>query len=151
MKPEQSTYDLIKSFEGCRLEAYQDQAGIWTIGWGTTKLGMGLNVKPDTVLTQSQADGWLKLEVDQKAAQIDKLLKTALNQTQYDSLVSFAYNAGIGALQSSTLLKRVNVNPSDPSIREAFMMWTKIHVDGKLVPNKGLENRRKAEADLYFS
>ena len=70
-----------------------------------------------------------------------------INQCQFDALVSFAYNCGSGALKGSTLLKRVNNNPADLTIVDAFLMWTK--ADGKTLA--GLVSRRKAEAKLYFS
>lgn len=146
----QTTAEFIKKFEGCKLTAYQDQAGIWTIGWGTTRIN-GAPVVKGMVIPQYVADHLLNDEIDRIFSQTAQLLKVPLNQNQADATASFAYNAGIGALASSALLKRINTNPLDPLIRDAFMMWTKIHVDGKLVPNKGLFNRRKAEANLYFS
>lgn len=150
MKPDEKCYDLIKSFEGYRADAYQDQAGIWTIGWGTTRYINGDEVQFGQIITPQKAEQELQFEVNQCAIKISKLIKKDLTQNQFNALVSFAYNAGIGALQGSTLLKRVNIEPWDPTIRDAFMMWTKIHVDGKLVQNKGLQNRRTKEADLYF-
>jgi lysozyme len=75
----------------------------------------------------------------------------SISQQQFDALVSFAYNVGINGLLQSTLLKRVKADPKDPSIRDAFMMWDKIHVDGQLKESDGLKKRRSEEADLYFS
>ena len=74
-----------------------------------------------------------------------------LTQNQFDALVSFVYNEGEGNFKQSTLLKRVNENPSNPEIRDAFMMWTKVTVNGQKVDSAGLKNRRTAEADLYFT
>jgi lysozyme len=68
----------------------------------------------------------------------------------YDALVSFTYNEGVGALETSTLLKKVRLNPHDPSIREEFMKWNKITVDGKKVVCQDLVERRRREANLYF-
>jgi lysozyme len=73
-----------------------------------------------------------------------------VNQNQFDALVSFCYNLGIGAFNSSTLKKKVIANPGDLSIRDEFMKWNKARVKGVLTELKGLTNRRKAEADLYF-
>ena len=70
---------------------------------------------------------------------------------QFDALVSFAFNVGIGALENSTLLKRVRLNPSDPTIKDAFMLWNKVTIGGKKVVNDGLITRRKNEYKLYFS
>jgi lysozyme len=73
-----------------------------------------------------------------------------VNQNQFDALVSFCYNLGIGAFNSSTLKKKVIANPADASIRDEFMKWNKARVKGVLTELKGLTNRRTAEADLYF-
>ena len=97
------------------------------------------------------AESLLEWQVNLKAIAVNHAVQTTLKQNQFDALVSFAYNAGIGALLSSTLLKKVNANPADTSIRDAFMMWDKAHVDEGLVVVKGLANRRSEEADLYFS
>ena len=70
-----------------------------------------------------------------------------ISQSQFDALVSFAYNLGPNSLKSSTLLKKVNANPSDPTIKDEFLKWTK--AGGKVL--KGLVLRREAEAALYFS
>jgi lysozyme len=74
-----------------------------------------------------------------------------LTQNQFDALTDFVYNAGDGAFQGSTLRKRILANVNDPTIRDAFMMWNKIHVDGKIEVCDDLVKRRKAEADLYFT
>ena len=71
---------------------------------------------------------------------------TIINQNQYDALVSFAYNLGVGALLKSTLFKKLKVNPNDPSIRTEFMRW--VNAGGKRLT--GLVRRREAEANLYF-
>ena len=134
---------LIKRFEGCKLTSYQDIGGVWTIGWGTT----GPSVGPNLTITQAQADSWLQTHVDQFAAQVTDLLKVSVNQNQFDALVSFCYNLGPANLKSSTLLKKVNANPNDPTIRAEFLKWNK--AGGKALA--GLTRRRTAEANLYFS
>jgi len=144
---------LIKSQEGCVLHPYKDQAGIPTIGWGNTRYEYGQKVTmKDPPITQQRADELLHMIVVGVAEEVDGLITDQVNQNQFDALVDFAYNAGTGALKGSTLRKRVNANPSDPTIRDAFMMWTKIHNDkGELVELPVLKGRRKDEADLYFS
>ena len=151
MKPDTTCYDFIKKWEGFNLSAYRDSAGIWTIGYGSILYTNNIPVKQGDHITADQAEALLEWQVNLKALAVDHLITSTLNQNQYDALVSFAYNAGIGALQSSTLLKLVNANPANPAIRDAFMMWDKTHVDGNLVVVPGLANRRKGEADLYFS
>lgn len=151
LKPSINCLEFIKKEEGCILHSYQDQAGIWTIGIGSTMYKNGKRVGKAEQITMEQAMELLAWEVGNKSASVSNFTRGVnLNQNQYDSLVSFAYNVGIGALQSSTLLKRIKANKQDSSIRAAFLMWDKIHVKGKVVENDGLKARRGREADLYF-
>ena len=152
MEASQKGIDFIKSEEGLRLNAYQDGAGIWTIGYGTIRYKSGEVVKKGDTITELQAEDLLAWEVEVKTGAVSDYVKSvSLNQNQYDSLVSFAYNVGTGALHGSTLLKRVLNNPNDAAIKGAFLMWDKIRVDGELVESKGLKARRQREADFYFS
>jgi lysozyme len=152
MTPDKSFFDFIREREACKLQSYQDSAGIWTIGVGSILYEDGSHVKQGDVITQDQADKLLAGEVSKKCHSLDAALAGVnLNQNQYNALVSFTYNVGIGALLSSTLLKKVKANPSDPTIRDSFMVWDKAHLNGQLIEVQGLKNRRKAEADLYFS
>lgn len=152
MTVSQKGMDLIKSQEGCILHPYPDQAGIPTIGWGNTRYLNGDKVTlADPPITQDQADLLLLKIAKGVAIEVDSLIVDSINQNQFDALVDFTYNAGTTALHNSTLRKRVNANPSDPSIRDAFMMWDKAHIDGELKVVDDLVKRRKAEADLYFS
>jgi lysozyme len=138
---------LIKSFEGCKLRAYQDSVGIWTVGYGATFYQDGSKVKSVDILTQQQADDLLNYHVNLFADKVKPLIKGELSDNQFSALVSFAFNLGAGALSKSTLLKKVNANPEDESIRAEFAKWDK--AGGKQL--RGLTRRRKAEADLYFS
>ncbi|HEV8286018.1 MAG TPA: lysozyme [Chitinophagaceae bacterium] len=152
MVPDNTCFEFIKSKEGLELKAYQDSAGIWTIGYGTIIYEDQTPVKKGDVITQERADELIEREISSKSAKVNAAVANVpVNQNQFNALVSFAYNVGTGALLSSTLLKRVKADPSDPNIRDAFMMWNKAHVNGKLVAVKGLTNRRAAEANLYFS
>ena len=152
MRPDKNFFDFVIAHEGCKLKAYQDSAGVWTIGIGTIQYENGSHVQPGDSITQDRADELLAEEVAKKCHGLDAAIAgVALNQNQYNALVSFAYNVGIGGLLGSTLLKKVKVNPSDPTIRDSFMVWDKAHVNGQLVEVQGLKNRRQAEADLYFS
>jgi len=138
--------DLIKSFEGCKLVAYQCSAGRWTIGYGNTFFEDGTPVKPGDRITQAKADQLFELIVANFADKVAKEIKTILTDNQFSAIVSLAYNIGIGNLQKSTLLKKVNFNPNDPTIRSEFTKWNK--AGGKVL--SGLTRRREAEAKLYF-
>jgi lysozyme len=152
LKPDKSCIDFIKNKEGLRLDAYQDSAGIWTIGYGTIKYDNVRTVKKGDTITIEQAEQLLAREILEKSIKVNAAVKPVqLTQNKYNALVSFAYNVGIGALITSTLLKRIKANPDDDKIRDAFMMWDKVHIDGELVAVQGLKNRRKEEADMYFS
>lgn len=141
MKTSEKGINLIKKFEGCKLTAYKCPAGIWTIGYGHTR-----NVHKGEVITQQQADELLKQDLLVYEEGIN-VMKLNINQNQFDSLVSFAFNLGLGALQKSTLLKRIKVNPNDPKIKDEFLRWS--YAGGKQL--KGLLLRRQAECDLYFN
>ena len=146
MKLNKAGKDLIKSFEGCKLVAYQCSAGKWTIGYGNTFFENGEAVKPGDRITQEKADELFELIVSNFESKVDKLIKTILTENQFSALVSFCYNVGENNLAKSTLLKKINFNPNDPSIRAEFMKWNK--AGGKVL--NGLVRRREAEAKLYF-
>jgi len=148
MIPSQKCIDLIKEFEGLQLKAYKCPANIVTIGWGSTMNMDGSKIKMGDVITEQQATNLLYWEVSNKAKAIGLI---SIPQNKFDSLVSFVFNLGIGALRDSTLFKKVRLNHNDLSIRDEFMKWTKARVNGKLTEIPGLVKRRKAEADLYFS
>lgn len=146
--------NLIKSFEGFSAKAYHDKIdppSVDTIGYGTiqyppTYLG-GKRVKVgDPDITIAQAVEFLTWEVDLKTKFVDDLIIDTLTENQFGALISFAYNLGEGALKGSTLRKKVNSNPDDPTIRQEFLKWDM--ASGQHV--SGLQRRRQAEADLYF-
>jgi lysozyme len=88
-----------------------------------------------------------KIIADEFATKVLKLLKQDVNQNQFNSLVSFAYNCGVTNFAKSTLLKKVNINADDPAIRYEFLKWNK--AKGKIIV--GLTRRRNEEARIYFS
>lgn len=134
--------DLIKKFEGLKLESYKCPAGLWTIGYGNTQWENGIRVIENQVIDIQRAEKLLTFWVSKYADRIN--LK--VNQYQFDALVSFAYNVGITNFDSSTLKKKVIANPNDLTIRDEFMKW--VSSRGKQLP--GLVKRRQAEANLYF-
>jgi lysozyme len=140
--------NLVKSFEGFFSKPYLCPAKVPTIGYGTILYPNGKKVTlQDKPCTEAEAIEWMRYELNQKAKEVDAMAIDTVTQHQFDSLVSFAYNCGSNALKNSTILKRVNANPNDPTITDAFMMWVK--ADGAIL--QGLVRRRKAEAALYFS
>lgn len=143
---------FIEQQEDCILHPYLDEAHVPTIGWGTTIYPNEQHVTMhDPQISQSQADQYLNWAVDIIAEAVTAMVKTTLNQHQFDALVSFAYNCGTGALHGSTLLKVVNMNPADLQITVAFSMWNKVHQDGILTISRTLARRRAKEAGMYFS
>jgi len=146
MKLNKAGKDLIKSFEGLRLSAYKCSANKETIGFGNTFYEDGSPVKMGDTITKERADSLFELIANSFAERVRREVKTILTDNQFSALVSLAYNIGIGNLQKSTLLRKVNFNPNDPSIRAEFMRWNR--AGGKVLA--GLTRRREAEAKLYF-
>ena len=141
MKASVDAYELIKQFEGLRLKAYLCPAGIWTIGYGHTS-----DVSPNSFITIQEADEYLHRDVASVEMQLNKL-NLILRQCQWDAIVSFVFNVGIGIFKSSTLLAKIRINPEDNSIMDEFLRW--VYANGKVM--KGLQKRRLAEMKLYFS
>lgn len=141
MKTDKKGIELIKEFEGCKLKAYQDSVGVWTIGYGHTK-----GVKKGDVITQEQADEFLIDDLEDAENAVNRLVKVALNQDQYDALVSFTFNLGAGNFQSSTLLKLLNQGKYSEA-SEQFTRW--VFAGGKKL--NGLVRRREAEQKLFRS
>jgi GH24 family phage-related lysozyme (muramidase) len=153
MTPGPACIALIQQFEGCAKEqadgsftAYPDPGtggDPWTIGWGST----GVDIKQGTVWTQQQCNDRLTADITGFAARVSAVLGAApTSQHQFDALVSFAYNVGIGNLSSSTLLKMHKAGDFAGAAQQ-FARWNK--AAGKVLP--GLTRRRAAEAALYAS
>jgi lysozyme len=135
---------LIKEFEGFRATAYLCPAGVWTVGYGTTRIN-GKSVKEHTKITTQEADDLLEQDLKRFEDGIKKLVSVELTQNQFDALVSFVYNLGIGSLQKSTLLKKLNAGHFEEAANE-FLKWDK--ADGKKL--SGLTRRRTAERELFL-
>lgn len=132
--------------EGVILHPYLDSAKKPTIGVGSTYWEDGTPVKmTDKNITHDRALSLFKTTLKRYEAQVNASLKRVINQNQYDALVSLCYNIGTNGFKDSTVIKRVNANPCDPTIRDAFEMWR--NAGGKPV----LLGRRRREATLYFS
>ncbi len=139
--------DLIKFYEGCKLVAYKCSAAKDTIGYGNTFFEDGRPVKPGDKISQERANELFEIIAKDFADKVAPLVKSAVTPNQFAALTSFAYNAGIGNLRNSTLLKKVNANPNDPSIALEFAKWDK--AGGKVLA--GLTKRRASESKLYFT
>ena len=131
--------NLLKKFEGCKLKAYRCPANVCTIGYGHTSAAGAPEVKDGMVITQERAEEILRIDLLKYERAVDDLVKVELTQNQFDVLVDFAYNAGVGSLKSSTLLKKVNARKFD-DVPAELMKWTK--GGGKVLP--GLVRRRQA-------
>ena len=130
---------LIKKFEGCELESYQDAVGVWTIGYGHTK-----DVKEGMTISKEQADTMLLNELDEYCEHVEKAVVVKLEQCQFDALVSWTFNLGPTNLAASTLLKVLNKGEYD-EVPAQIKRWNK--AGGKVL--QGLIRRREAEA-LHF-
>lgn len=140
MRINQEGINLIKSFEGCKLQAYKDIVGIWTIGYGHT----GPEVIQGLSWTQEQADNALVKDLTKFENGVNALAPN-LNANEFSALVVFSYNVGLGALGKSTLLKKLLAGDKVGAADE-FLRWNK--AGGKEVA--GLTRRRIAERALFL-
>jgi lysozyme len=133
---------LTERFEGCRLTAYQDQVGVWTIGYGHT----GPDVTPGRTITQTQAQTLLAMDVGSAVSCVNTFVSVTLAQEEFDALVDFVFNVGAGAFKGSRLLHSLNAGDFAGAAAQ-FELWD--HAGG--VVNPGLLRRRQAEAALFVS
>ena len=150
MRVNERTLELIKLFEGLRLKAYKDAAGVWTICYGHTSRAGSPRVKPGMKLTKAECDEILRRDVERFADHVAKAIKpeilARLNENQFGALVSFAYNVGIGNLRRSSVLRAVNEGRFN-DVPRLLMRWTK--AGGKRL--RGLVRRRRAEGRLWLT
>jgi lysozyme len=138
---------IIRKYEGLKLRAYICPSGLPTIGYGATFYINGSRVQIGDVITIDHADKLLHFQVKLFADEVRRTVKSNINENQLGALVSFCFNVGGAAFAKSTLARKVNANPSDPTIRNEFMRWTR--GGGKVLP--GLVKRREEEANLYYA
>ena len=136
---------LIKEFEGCKLTAYQDSVGVWTIGYGWTQPLDGKPIRAGMTIKQETAERLLKTGLVSYESDVSRLVKVGLTQGQFDALVSFTYNLGARSLSTSTLLRKINAGDYAGAADE-FLRWNK--AGGKVL--KGLTRRREAERALFL-
>lgn len=136
---------LLKEFEGCKLTAYQDSVGVWTIGYGWTQPVDGKPIRAGMTINQETAERLLKTGLVSYESDVSRLVKVGLTQGQFDALVSFTYNLGARSLSTSTLLRKLNAGDYAGAADE-FLRWNK--AGGKVL--NGLTRRREAERDLFL-
>ena len=142
MQASDNGLDIIRKYEGLRLQTYTCPAGKLTIGYGHT----GTDVKAGMKIDEAKADALLHDDVKRFEASVNKMVTAEITQSMFDALISFSYNLGAGNLQSSTLLKKLNEGDKQGAADE-FLRWDKSN--GK--PLAGLTARRTAERELFLS
>ena len=142
----QAGLDLIKTFEGCKLDAYQDVKGIWTIGYGHIRgVEAGMHVSPQ------EAEAMLHDDLQSAVSAINTSLGgKAATANQFSAMVALCFNIGSGNFRQSSVL-REHLAGNTQGAADAFLMWNKARIDGVLTPVKGLTNRRTAERQLYLT
>jgi lysozyme len=146
MELDQAGIDFICQEEGCKLTAYQDQGGVWTIGVGHTGQVDGQDICEGMTITQDQANALLQADAQTAVDGVNNMLQVTVSQNQFNALVDFAFNEGVGALKGSTLMRLLNQGDFDGAVAQ-FSRWD---MDAGQV-NQGLLNRRNAEAALFQS
>ncbi len=131
---------LTKRYEGLRLEAYQDQGGIWTVGYGHT----GKDVQSRGRVTPLEAEALLRADLRQAIDCVNRAVQVCIEQNHFDALVDFCFNAGRGNLLRSSLLTLLNARDLEGAAKQ-FALW--INVKGQ--PNRGLVRRRCAEKAMF--
>ena len=137
--------NLICSFEGLRLNAYDDGVGVWTIGFGTTSYPNGVKVKRGDTCTTEQAKAYMTHDLKKFESAVNSVVTMSINQNQFDALVSLAYNIGTNAFKNSTLVKKLNAGDIRGAAAQ-FNVWNK--GGGKVM--QGLVNRRAKEKSLFL-
>ena len=147
MKISEKGLSMIERFEGCLLKASNKLDGVWTIGYGQTGSYYGKRVHRGITTTKAEAHAWLRdHSIKTYEDAVTQAVKVPLNQNQFDALVSFAYNVGVGALKQSTALRKLNAGDY-AGAADALTMWTKCN--GKVLA--GLVRRRKEERALFLT
>ena len=139
--------EIIALFEGKENEAYKDQGGVWTVGYGNTwNRDENRPVQQGDKITDKKALEWLKFAIKDVQDLITDLVKVPINQNQKDSMTSLAYNIGKAAFAKSTLLKLLNQGAPKIQVADQFLRWNK--VKGVVIP--GLTKRRQKERELFL-
>jgi len=140
MKINKAGLDILKTFEGCKLDAYLDTGRVPTIGFGHTK-----GVRLGQVITMDQALAFLAEDIHWAEDAVSKLVRVPITENQFSALVVFVFNIGLGQFASSTLLRFLNAKEYSAAA-DQFLRWDKDN--GKVL--NGLVKRRKAERALFL-
>lgn len=143
MNLSQAGIDFIKLHEGCRLEAYQDSGGVFTIGVGH----VGSGVVEGLHITDAEADEFLRHDLQIAEKCVNNSVKVDLSQNQFDACVSLVFNIGCRAFGKSTLLRKLNEGYDDQEVAKEFLRW--VYDDHKVV--HGLQVRRADEMQLFLA
>jgi lysozyme len=138
---DQSRKTLTEAFEGCRLQTYKDSKGVLTIGYGHTS-----HVYQGQTCTQEQADVWLEQDIANAEAAVNRLVTVKLTQGEFDALVDFTFNVGVGAFSNSTLIHKLD-SGDVVGAAEEFARWD--YCGGVVL--QGLVRRRLAEVAVFNS
>lgn len=138
--------NLICNFEGLKLSAYDDDTGVWTIGYGTTRYPNGKRVSQGDRCSLEQAKTYMQHDLKIFERAVNSAVKVPLKQNQFDALVSLTYNIGVGAFKNSTLLKKLNLGDYQEAANQ-FDVW--VNAGGKRL--QGLVNRRAMEKKIFLS
>jgi GH24 family phage-related lysozyme (muramidase) len=146
MRIPKAALDLIKKYEGLRLNAYKCSAGVWTIGYGHTSAAGEPEVTPGMTITRAEANRIFDKDIQNFAVGVERLIKVPVSPAQFGACVSLAFNIGLGAFKKSSVLRFINQNRMNDAA-DAFLLWNK--AGGKVL--KGLVRRRAEEAELFSS
>jgi len=147
MKVNEATINIIKDFEGLRLTAYQDSAGVWTIGHGTTgRAGVGIDPYPGQAITKAEAEWYLQKAVEKFAANILPAITAPVGANEFGAFVSLAYNIGPSAFKRSSALRHFNAGDKERA-GKSILLWNK--AGGRVLA--GLVRRREAERQLFLT
>lgn len=152
MRINQATVDLVKRWEGFKAKAYLCPAGVLTVGYGTTnRAGLpGVTITRDTVVSEDQAEEWLRIGLEKFAAKIRPAITAPINENEFGAFLSLAYNIGPSAFRGSSALRHFNAGDK-AAAAGAIKLWNKATVNGKRQVMRGLVNRREDEVRLFLT
>lgn len=149
MQTSDAGISLIKEFEGCKLTSYLDVVGVWTIGFGTTRI-KGKPVTKGMTCTQQEAENYLREDLREFEQTVNSVLSQPIPQYQFDACVCLTYNIGSGGFLGSTICRKLKSGNAALVTEQNFVAWNKVRDSrGILVESNGLTRRRKAEYHLF--